>query len=633
MVAVAVSTLGGAPSTPAGVASRVGPVTRDADTRGEAGSRAVAASKGAAALLRVVGRGPVVAATMPIKAMVAAVTAASKVNEPTLGAPSTAALVGGTGQHAMTSVATSNAAPQATIEAQDNQGTGSNARDNEGQGPQKKKKEEKSGCFRCKQPGHHIDDCPTPFCDLCESVHHATNACHLHQSPKPTAILHGYANEALMFFELACGAFKAKVENPRLAKVTVDEEANEDQVVDMVESDNGGDGKDDAANGEHNKEGSNAMDMDPKGQDDMNASNNGGQNASISDGVQGMQLAQSSQEINFGSIKVPLSPTCDPSSGLSTLGSPKVASGLVPQVGSESLSRHAGEQQVLSPSDGVLSADGKRTGEWGSATCDSTVRTTANVGLAVANDAVVDAGGGRFLEQKIHMHVSASGASPLSAAAENRRGQGSSTPGRGKLSVHARSWPQKIGQGSVQRNQVARANDWSIDGQSLEARFDAASRSSVHTAAVASGTSHIAMGALELAKENEGEEFMVHRGEEKLHDKHERVGIARPQNVNVHHTVEEVIAFGGIPKPSAEVRSSTRLGNQIDGDMTQIDKAMKRAQLREDPPSSGYSYDGSLGSAMGSPFAGGTTGCHGFWMHTAPDGRSGYLVPGWLAAY
>jgi hypothetical protein len=28
-----------------------------------------------------------------------------------------------------------------------------------------------------------------------------------------------------MFFELACGAFKAKVENPKLAKVTVDGDA------------------------------------------------------------------------------------------------------------------------------------------------------------------------------------------------------------------------------------------------------------------------------------------------------------------------------------------------------------------------------------------------------------------------
>jgi hypothetical protein len=48
---------------------------------------------------------------------------------------------------------------------------------------------------------------------------------HLLQAPKPLALLHGYANEAHMFFELSCGAFKAKVENPKLAKVTVDGEA------------------------------------------------------------------------------------------------------------------------------------------------------------------------------------------------------------------------------------------------------------------------------------------------------------------------------------------------------------------------------------------------------------------------
>jgi hypothetical protein len=58
-------------------------------------------------------------------------------------------------------------------------------------------------------------------------------------------------------------------------------------------------------------------------------------------------------------------------------------------------------------------------------------------------------------------------------------------------------------------------------------------------------------------------------------------------NVPFNHTVEEVIAFGGIPKPSSGVRSSTRLGNHIDGDMSQIDKAMKRAQMRDDPPNTG----------------------------------------------
>jgi hypothetical protein len=54
-----------------------------------------------------------------------------------------------------------------------------------------KKKEDKQGCFRCKHPGHYIDDCPTLFCDLCESIHHVASACHLLQAPKHTAIMHG----------------------------------------------------------------------------------------------------------------------------------------------------------------------------------------------------------------------------------------------------------------------------------------------------------------------------------------------------------------------------------------------------------------------------------------------------------
>ncbi|KAM0887204.1 hypothetical protein ACQ4PT_029203 [Festuca glaucescens] len=95
-------------------------------------------------------------------------------------------------------------------------------KENEVQGASKKKKEDKAGCFRCKKPGHYIDDCPTPYCDICESIHHVTSACHLLNAPKPTAILHGYANEALMFFELACGVFKPKAVNPKLAKVTVE---------------------------------------------------------------------------------------------------------------------------------------------------------------------------------------------------------------------------------------------------------------------------------------------------------------------------------------------------------------------------------------------------------------------------
>jgi hypothetical protein len=52
-------------------------------------------------------------------------------------------------------------------------------------------------------------------------------------------------------------------------------------------------------------------------------------------------------------------------------------------------------------------------------------------------------------------------------------------------------------------------------------------------------------------------------------------------NLAVRPTVEEVIAFGGIPQPPLGVRSSTRLGGQLGGDMLQMEKAMKIAQLRD----------------------------------------------------
>ncbi|KAM0903547.1 hypothetical protein ACQ4PT_018595 [Festuca glaucescens] len=558
-----------------------------------------------------------------VQAVVAAVTAATKDTEPVKGAPPMTATTGGTEKHAMTSVATPNAAPLPTHEGQQNQGTGAKAQDNEGQGPQKKKKEEKSRCFRCKQPGHHIDDCPTPFCDLCESVHHATHACHLHQATKPTAILHGYANEALMFFELACGAFKAKVENPRLAKVTVDgdamtipelidqlkkivpsdkfnwevfhfkeniyrvklpskqevqrlknlgiyicndresclafdlwssleepmytlpevwvrvsglpsdirsdylslwgvgtlfgktldvdmaytrrnkgffklhfevEEAFGSHEVDMVKVNNGGDGNDDAHNGEHNKEGGNAMDMDPKGQDETNTSNNGGQDgASINDGVQGMQLnAQNLDEINIGSIMVPLSP-----SGVSTLGLPQVASGSVTPGCSES-ERCQSEQQLQPAAlDSALSSDrrvgstGCRAGETLEATCERTTNTASNAGSSAVAAVAMDVGVRELLTQKIRaQRTEPSGLTPLSATAGGTARPGSSTPVQPMLNAHAAPWPRKIwpasGQGPV-LDQEVRVNHWLINDQSLGTEAAVHSGSSMHPGHVAHG--------------------------------------------------------------------------------------------------------------------------------------------------
>ncbi|KAM0849117.1 hypothetical protein ACQ4PT_053932 [Festuca glaucescens] len=169
-----------------------------------------------------------------VQAVVAAVTAAQRTTEPVGGTAVPAAACNDVLSGVSNKNVVVSAAAPTTIQQQvemtnhtltDAQEVGSKGKETEGQGPLKKKKEDKTTCFRCKKPRHYIDDCPTPFCDLCESVHHVASACHLLHAPKPTATIHGYANEALMFFELPCGAFKGKVENPKLAKVTVDGDA------------------------------------------------------------------------------------------------------------------------------------------------------------------------------------------------------------------------------------------------------------------------------------------------------------------------------------------------------------------------------------------------------------------------
>jgi hypothetical protein len=111
-----------------------------------------------------------------VQAVVAAVTAAQK-------APKVAGMsqvqtavgteVGVPNQEAVVSVSASTILQQegeaAIQELSDPQVAAAKRKKNEGPGPLKKKKEEKMACFRCNKPGHYIDDCPTPFCDLCES--------------------------------------------------------------------------------------------------------------------------------------------------------------------------------------------------------------------------------------------------------------------------------------------------------------------------------------------------------------------------------------------------------------------------------------------------------------------------------
>jgi hypothetical protein len=152
-----------------------------------------------------------------VQAVVAAVTAAQKVPEAG-GMSQVRVTVGSKGapnQEVVVSIAAPAVVQQqgevVTQEERNPQVAAVKGKENEGSGPSKKKKEEKKSCFRCKKLGHYIDDCPTPYCDLCESVNHTTSACHLIHAPKPTATIHGYANEALMFLSFHVGLSKPRL--------------------------------------------------------------------------------------------------------------------------------------------------------------------------------------------------------------------------------------------------------------------------------------------------------------------------------------------------------------------------------------------------------------------------------------
>ncbi|KAM0863643.1 hypothetical protein ACQ4PT_044458 [Festuca glaucescens] len=325
------------------------------------------------------------------------------------------------------------------------------------------------------------------------------------------------------------------------------EEANGSQEVDMVDINNGNDGNDDAHNGQHNKEGGNAMDMDPKGPDEGNASNNGGQDgANINNGIQGMQLhAQPLDEIKIGTINVPLSPSGTPSSvqnsdclpRVSTLGLPQVgtdASGSEPQSCMHALLSLHGVQQRQLPSCSVLSADStassggkrsqplavaandsaQRTGEPAAATCDCTARPAAEEGSSAAAAAALDVGAGGFSPQRITKQ-GASGQALLTAThVQEKLAQlasttwqqgvggtdrpGLSAPVLSPLSANAASWPQRIRSsagGGPSLAADARANHWPNDGQSLGPDAAGLGGFSVHDGGVAYDD-HAAMSSI-----------------------------------------------------------------------------------------------------------------------------------------
>jgi hypothetical protein len=89
--------------------------------------------------------------------------------------------------------------------------------------------------------------------------------------------------------------------------------------------------------------------------------------------------------------------------------------------------------------------------------------------------------------------------------------------------------------------------------------------------------------------------FLKNKGELPVHSEclHKKdmhmydLSLVETDSVSHCPSIEEVIAFGGIPKPNSVVRSSARLGGQSNTDMPQMEKAMKMASLRDEASTSG----------------------------------------------
>jgi hypothetical protein len=84
------------------------------------------------------------------------------------------------------------------------------------------KKAKKENCYRCAKPGHFFFDCSAILCDYCEPADHKSDDCPLLDALKPQIIVHGYADEKLLFFEcLITKPYKPKLESTRVGILLV----------------------------------------------------------------------------------------------------------------------------------------------------------------------------------------------------------------------------------------------------------------------------------------------------------------------------------------------------------------------------------------------------------------------------
>jgi hypothetical protein len=77
-------------------------------------------------------------------------------------------------------------------------------------------------CYRCKKPGHCVNDCSVTLCDCCQKSGHVTVDCPLLKAPRPRIAMYGLGHPDLSFWELPLSeSVRPCVENTRLGRVKV----------------------------------------------------------------------------------------------------------------------------------------------------------------------------------------------------------------------------------------------------------------------------------------------------------------------------------------------------------------------------------------------------------------------------
>ncbi|XP_044443841.1 uncharacterized protein [Triticum aestivum] len=97
-------------------------------------------------------------------------------------------------------------------------------------------------------------------------------------------------------------------------------------------------------------------------------------------------------------------------------------------------------------------------------------------------------------------------------------------------------------------------------------------------------------------------------------------------------SVEEVVAFGGIPYPtSGGRRTSRRIQEQPDADDFQMGRAMRAAKIRDVEAVSGHLQSVYMDPyvVLAEPY--GPQGAHGYWVQPMRNGCTGYIKPIWMA--